>query len=170
MANKIIFEGGDHVGKTTAARMLEAGTGIPIIHAGLKGDDYDHIFDRMADLLTTPQIYDRFHLSAFVYGRLLHQHQQNLDDMSFRILVEWIRNECATTIIMFASDHDELERRMLADMAKDEAFNIDVRLMANVHYEILATDGYQGHPVCEIAWDISTQGFPQMHQVAAWMD
>lgn len=168
MTDKIIIEGGDHVGKTTAAEWLGAKTGFPVIHAGIKGDDYDHVHDRMMDLGTGPGIYDRFHLSAFVYGRLLHRHPQNLDDESFFVLVEWLKAEGVITVIMYASDHIELKRRM-REQGKAEAFDMEVRMMANHHYEILATDGFRGRPVCELAWNISTQGFPSGAELRSWL-
>jgi len=165
---KLIIEGGDHIGKSTAAKMLSRAHSVPIIHAGIKGDDYDHTYDRMADLQLKPAIYDRFHLSAFVYGRLLHQHPQNLTDFNFHSLVRWLKAQGVTVAIMFASDYDELESRMLNDMDKDEAFDIGIRLAANRHYENLAVHGYRDQLVCDIAWDISKLGFPQSVSVASW--
>jgi thymidylate kinase len=165
---KLIIEGGDHVGKSTAAKGLSVAHSVPVIHASKKGDDYDHVYDRMADLQIKPAIYDRFHLSAFVYGRLLGLHPQNLTDFNFHRLVQWLKAQEVWTVIMFASDHADLEQRMLDAMDKDEMFDIGIRLAANQHYENLALHGYRGQLVCDVAWDISKLGFPQIPEMRSW--
>lgn len=165
---KIIIEGGDHVGKTTAAKMLSVMFDVPIIHAGLKDEFYDHTWGRMQDLKSEPIIYDRFHLSAFVYGRLLGRHRQNLTDENFIGLVQWLIAEEVKTVIMYASDELELERRMI-QQGKAEAFDLETRMAANRHYKKLAEEGWMGHHVCELGWDISTMGFPRMDQVVRWV-
>ena len=122
----------------------------------------------MLDLGNLSTIYDRFHLSAFVYGRELGMHQQNLTDANFQFLVGWLKHQKVAVVIMFESDHAEYFHRM-KETGKDESFDIHTRVAANHLYQALAEDGHRGQSVCDIAWDVSSKGFPTEEDVRSWI-
>lgn len=162
----IILEGGDGVGKTTAANTLVQMTNTKVVHAGVKAEGYDFIGQRMAEL-RPGYIHDRFHLSAFVYGFLLKCHPTNLTRRSMLGLMRWIRWNSVVTVILFDSHHVELERRLRE--RGDDHFKLSTCLAANQMYEFLVHQDVDGEPFCDTAWDVATMGWPTKEGMQGWL-
>lgn len=163
----IIIEGPDHVGKTTAAKLLADSTGMRIIHAGVKPDSYNHLTGRMRDLVPEHAIHDRFHLSGFVYGHLCAMHPEDITPARMRVLMKWLRFMNVPVVIMFDGDQVEYKSRM-AEKPKEETFGMNVRLIVNEIYGFLSRYTLMGLPFCDIAWDISKKGFPTEEDLLRW--
>lgn len=164
----IIIEGGDHVGKTSAAELLAASTGQRVDHNGVKPATYHHFYDRLTDLDPEADlIYDRFHLSGFVYGHLGGLHPTGLTPQKLHMLMNWIRFKGIPVVIMFDSDERSYIKRM-EERPKREQFAIENRIVINAMYAHLSSEHLFGTPFCQVAWDISERGFPNDEEVQRW--
>lgn len=163
-----IIDGPDHVGKTTAAERLAEMTGQPIVHAGIKPDDFNHVSDRL-DQLQLNAIHDRFHLSGYVYGYLMGLHSVgHLNPATMEHMVNSIRDLSRVTVVVLYDGEDDTYYSRATKNPKDEAFPVETMCEVNRWFRCIADQTIGGSPFCDVAWDIA-QGWPRRREFEEWM-
>lgn len=161
MAKSIILEGSDHTGKTTLANLIYKMTGWEIRHMTKPGSTFQYFEDYYAQH-KHGVIYDRFHLGALIYGRILALHPTfGWNKEEFIALCERLTiRETPTVILYFSNDADLGSALELSP--KEELFNRSVILAANRCYRDIPGLAYYTH-------DISIHGYPTERDVEEWI-
>lgn len=147
----LILEGADLVGKTTLQTELLKHTaftsrGYMPAHTGQPPKGFDHCWGYI-NLASRRVIMDRFHMSEFVYDRVLRGGQQLLDPEMYRFVDGRLCALGVMTVIITADD--DLLRERYSNGA-DELCHIEQILLANDEYrDIIICPRANKH----IAWD-----------------
>lgn len=162
-----IIEGGDNLGKTTAAkRMVElAKSGLndefklPIRYQHMsRPNQHFDFFQDYRDMMGRYAVQDRFHLGALAWHTGVMTHDK------LRIIEGWLAGLGGAIVIFVASD-DDWYREHLNSHPKDEMFDTDVILAANRRFRNDIC--YQSHP--DLIWDVCTGGFPSDETLEQWL-
>lgn len=161
----IIIEGADQVGKTTFAnalarrmsRELYANEGLydrVYRHLSRPPADFDH-FNGYVERVG-PHVWDRFHLGAIAYGKLLG-HGGCGTPKQMLWVQKYLRWQGAIVIILHA-DRWWLKEHL--DRTRDEMYTHDLILDVNDIFRMLSKNANHGELYCDFEHDVTDGKFP----------
>ncbi len=161
----LIFEGGDNLGKTTAARRaveIAQAKGLPAFytHMTRPAKDFNFVTDYV-DRMSVNAVQDRFHLGGIAYH----------DAVPIQYL-KWIEGQLrvrASYIVLFISDNEEWYRdRLLKVNQRNEMYDIEKMLVFQEKFKSIA-----GNPQIEkdgVHHIYSERDFPKDSLIEFWVD
>lgn len=148
-----IIEGSDNLGKSTLALKLAGNCGMRVQHMSKPPEDarYPGFY---LEKLEEGVVYDRFHLGGLAYGRIGGLHEWEVDNVTFRGIIQSIRSRKIATIVLYAGDDSWYRDRLMAS-ERAEMFDVESILQVNRIYRNMAgTADFMGTKLCDMAFDV----------------
>jgi hypothetical protein len=160
-----VIEGADHLGKTTAAKLLvqiaaEDAPTYPVRyqHMSRQNAAFDFRTDYL-DMISKYAVQDRFHLGAIGY----HE-PGTLTPDALQTVQRWLKEVGSYVVLFYSSDVDWYVKH-LRSQPKEEMFDVEVMVEANRRFNELRWDP---SVQIDLSWDVSL-GWPSRKAVTAWL-
>lgn len=140
----LIIEGGDCLGKTTAAKVavdyIRKNTEIPVlyVHMSRPNEDRFDFYKGYEHLMCRHAVYDRFHLGGIAY------HSEKIPPHRLSVLQGWIYSRGAYVVVMYTTDTKWYRERLEAD-DRGNILDIDKMLQGNLIFTNMAEQSTSIH-------------------------
>ena len=156
----IIIEGSDQTGKTTLARKLSERIALQLHgddksweriyrHMGRPPDDFDHVSGYVDQV--GPVVWDRFHLGALVYGKILRN--GGCPSSKEMLWVQrYLRWQGAIVVVLHA---DRWWMKEHVNTTRKEMYTRDIILDANDLFRLVSKSANHGEPYCDFEHNVT---------------